>query len=156
MKIVRDAQDFRIDDIAALLTPYIDSVLSRLKAMAEVKSIISLFEKEINGYFKDKRAEIHLQRELQFFDDTGDLLSPKELSTGERQLVFLFCASLLSRSGHTIFMIDEPELSLNVKWQRRLVSSLANLGRGATTQFIMATHSIEIMARHRDAVIELG
>jgi energy-coupling factor transporter ATP-binding protein EcfA2 len=156
MKVVIDAPDFRVDDIAALLTPYIDSVLSRLNAMAELKSIISAFENEINGYLKDKRAEIHLPNDLRFFDDAGSVLSPNELSRGERQLSFLFCAALLSRAGRTIFMIDEPELSLNVKWQRRLVSSLVNLGRGATTQFIMATHSIEIMARHRDAIIALG
>jgi predicted ATPase len=54
-----------------------------------------------------------------------------------------------------VFIIDEPELSLNVKWQRRLVQSLLDCTEGASVQFLMASHSMELLARHRSHVVPL-
>lgn len=52
-------------------------------------------------------------------------------------------------------MIDEPEISLNIKWQRRLVQSLLDIAKGANTQFIFASHSMELLAQHRERVVRL-
>lgn len=156
IKIVREVPDHRIPDIASVLSPYLDSLITRLNALDEVRSIMSAFEDELNTYLRDKSATLHVDHELRFFDKNNTNILPVDLSSGERQLLFLFCAALMSRDGNSLFIIDEPELSLNVKWQRRLVSSLAKLARGTGTQFIMATHSIEILAEHRPFIIELN
>ena len=156
IKIVRDVPDTRIPDIASVLTPYLDSLITRLNALDEVRVIMSTFEDELNSYLRDKSASLHVDHELRFFGDKNTNIIPNDLSSGERQLLFLFCSALMSRDGNSLFIIDEPELSLNVKWQRRLVSSLAKLARGAGTQFIMATHSIEILSQHRPSLIELN
>jgi AAA domain, putative AbiEii toxin, Type IV TA system len=154
--IVDRAPTSRVDDIATILNPYINSVRSRFNAISDIKILMASFQGEINNYLKDKYVEIHLGRMMRFFDSDGKLLSPEDLSSGEQQLAFLFCASMLSRVGSTIFIVDEPELSLNVKWQRRLLSSLMSLASGARTQFVVATHSIEIMSQHRNALGKLG
>jgi ABC-type glutathione transport system ATPase component len=52
-------------------------------------------------------------------------------------------------------MIDEPEISLNIKWQRQLVQSLLEITNDASIQFILASHSIELLAQHRDCVVNL-
>jgi predicted ATP-binding protein involved in virulence len=52
-------------------------------------------------------------------------------------------------------MIDEPEISLNVKWQRQLVQSLLSITDGASIQFIFASHSMELLAQHRNRVVKL-
>ena len=52
-------------------------------------------------------------------------------------------------------MIDEPELSLNVKWQRELTKTLLGFIVGTRTQFILATHSIELLSRRQDCVVKL-
>jgi predicted ATP-binding protein involved in virulence len=59
------------------------------------------------------------------------------------------------RGRTAIFIIDEPELSLNVKWQRRIVQSLLDCAEGASVQFIMASHSMEVLAAHRKHVVQL-
>jgi ABC-type lipoprotein export system ATPase subunit len=156
VKILHDAPETRIPDIAEVLSPYLDSVITRLNALEEVRVIMSTFEEELNSYLRDKSATLHVDHELRFFDERNTNIPPSDLSSGERQLLFLFCAALMSRDGNSLIIIDEPELSLNVKWQRRLVSSLAKLAQGAGTQFIMATHSIEILSQHRHSVIELN
>lgn len=52
-------------------------------------------------------------------------------------------------------MIDEPEISLNIKWQRQLIQSLLDITDGATIQFIFASHSIELLSQHKDRVIKV-
>ena len=52
--------------------------------------------------------------------------------------------------GSTI-LIDEPELSMHIDWQHDLIESLSRLNGQA--QFILATHSPEIMAELDDSKI---
>ncbi|HAV1455310.1 TPA: ATP-binding protein, partial [Enterobacter hormaechei subsp. steigerwaltii] len=54
-----------------------------------------------------------------------------------------------------IFMIDEPEISLNIKWQRIIINSLLDITDGANIQFIFASHSLEIISQHRHRVVKL-
>jgi ABC-type Mn2+/Zn2+ transport system ATPase subunit len=148
------APEARIPDISKVLSPYLESISTRIQALAEVQDIVSVFESEMNSYLRDKRVNVNVIEGIRFNDGKNEL-DVSALSSGERQLVFLFCAALLSRSGSSLFIIDEPELSLNPTWQRKLVGSLSNLVKGAQTQFFMATHSIEILSKHRSSVQRL-
>lgn len=49
-----------------------------------------------------------------------------------------------------IFLIDEPELSLHVDWQRIIISEL--MAQAGNRQIIACTHSPEVGADHSDAV----
>jgi predicted ATP-binding protein involved in virulence len=71
------------------------------------------------------------------------------LSSGEKQLFFISLAAL--RSANHSLIIDEPELSMHVDWQKKLVSSLLQLN--SNMQLIMATHSPEIMADIPDSKV---
>lgn len=64
------------------------------------------------------------------------------LSSGEKQLLFIALYALTA--GNHALIVDEPELSMHVEWQRKLVSTLRVLN--PRVQLIMATHSPEIMA----------
>lgn len=66
----------------------------------------------------------------------------KALSSGEKQLIRIFVEVL--HAGESSLLIDEPELSMHVDWQRELISSMLELNPDA--QLILATHSPEIMA----------
>ena len=52
-------------------------------------------------------------------------------------------------------MIDEPELSLNIKWQRKLLSELLFFIGDSKVQYLFATHSIELLTQHKENVIKL-
>jgi predicted ATPase len=76
----------------------------------------------------------------------------KSLSSGEKQLLQILLETL-GASGETV-MIDEPELSLHVVWQRELVDSMQRVNEDC--QLLLATHSPEIMAEvPDDCVFEL-
>jgi len=77
------------------------------------------------------------------------------LSSGERHLLLLFCNSFVAVDRPSILMIDEPELSLNIKWQRKLIYSLLDCIGESPVQYLFATHSMELLAQHRDKVAKL-
>lgn len=63
------------------------------------------------------------------------------LSSGEKQLLHILLETLAVRES--TIMIDEPELSLHVDWQVKLVESMRRINPDA--QFLLATHSPELM-----------
>jgi energy-coupling factor transporter ATP-binding protein EcfA2 len=142
--------------IPNILTPYIDGIEGRFDALKETYNILSLFEQTINKlFFNDKYIRLHVQNGIKIFTDQREELSSELLSSGEKQLLLLFCNTLTARNKATIFIIDEPEISLNIKWQRQLIRALLELTKGSQVQFILATHSIELLSQYNNYVIRL-
>lgn len=74
-------------------------------------------------------------------------ISTRNLSSGEIQLIVIiihlvFCEN---RKESTVFVIDEPELSLHISWQEKFVDAL--IKASPSTQFILATHSPAIISK---------
>ena len=63
--------------------------------------------------------------------------------------MMLVCNTFQSKGESGIFIIDEPEISLNIKWQRKLIKALLDLTEGNPIQFIFATHSIELLTQYK-------
>lgn len=77
--------------------------------------------------------------------------SLSSLSSGERQvLTMLFSATRMSTMAPGIFLVDEPELSLHVDWQRIILSALKS--QAGDRQILACTHSPEVGADHGDVV----
>jgi predicted ATPase len=81
------------------------------------------------------------------------VLTPQMLSSGEKQLLILLSETLLQREQPAVFIADEPELSLHVLWQEKLVGSLRSLNPSA--QIIAATHSPDIVGPLADHAIDM-
>ncbi len=71
------------------------------------------------------------------------------LSSGEKHLLRILVETIGMRAAP--MLVDEPELSMHVDWQRRLISTMRILNR--MSQMIFATHSPEIMAELPDSDI---
>ena len=54
-----------------------------------------------------------------------------------------------------VFIDDEHELSRNIVGQRMLGISLLEVAKGATLQLILASHSMDILAKHREKVVTM-
>jgi len=145
----------KIELAVELLQPYVKSVEGRLKAVEPIYQLIDRFISVINGLLRDKTISFKLSQGFSIQNKLGLTLEPAQLSSGEQQLLLLFCYVLTARDTPTIFMIDEPEISLNIKWQRQLIQSLLDITEGASIQFIFASHSMELLAQHRRRVVKL-
>lgn len=139
-----------------MLEPYVDSIRARLTALSDIQKKLSVFYEILKtAFYRRKKVSVTVTDGIRVVDENGDALDPSNLSSGEKQLLLLLCNVLTATHHPTLFIIDEPELSLNVKWQRRLIDSLLLLVEGTRVQFIMATHSIELLTRHKGSVLKL-
>jgi energy-coupling factor transporter ATP-binding protein EcfA2 len=138
-----------------VLTPYLSSMLARYTALKEAQGLLSALIPTINGFLRDKLVTFSPKEGLNIVTADGNPLLVESLSSGERQLLMLLCTTLLSRVDTKLFIIDEPELSLGVEWQRKILSALQLLTESSDVQFLIATHSIEIISGDPDSVISL-
>lgn len=106
-----------------------------------------------SSLFQRKTIEISDSNELIFRSRSGKPLSPQVLSSGEKQLLILLSEVLLQRQRPSIFIADEPEISLHVTWQEKLVPSLRRLNEHA--QIIAATHSPDIVGSLADRTFDM-
>lgn len=67
------------------------------------------------------------------------VISPGELSSGEKQMLVLLINTLLLLKKECIVFWDEPELSMHVDWQRILIATMQKIN--PNMQLIIATHS---------------
>jgi hypothetical protein len=61
------------------------------------------------------------------------------LSSGEKQIISVFSRLLLDFNRNYLILIDEPELSLSIEWQRRFLPDI--LKAPSCAQLIAITHS---------------
>ena len=85
--------------------------------------------------------------------DTDRELKIAHLSSGEKQLLILLTETLLQENRPFIFIADEPELSLHIEWQERLLGAIRSLNKNA--QLIMATHSPEIVSEFGNSTFNM-
>jgi predicted ATPase len=105
-------------------------------------------------------AHLYRDKKLVVTEDAAyiDLGSGKqhtlnELSSGERHLLTFLTAFLIIGRNRNFFIIDEPEISLNMKWQRELLPLLNEISPNA--QIIVATHSPSIAHKNTNYLVEL-
>ncbi|MGN6270450.1 MAG: AAA family ATPase, partial [Sphingomonas sp.] len=138
-----------------LISSYIEIHENRSEARGLIARRLSLFEQIMDDFLVGKVVSIKSRSGLEILGSTGKL-DERELSSGEFHFLFMMVAALLCQRTGTILAIDEPELSLHVKWQRKLVSALSKCSSGASPIFFLATHSTSISAAHAHSVQTLS
>jgi len=125
----------------------IDAVVDQWRQRKkEIDTIFSQRDKFVqitNSLLQRKHLELSDSNELVFVTRTKKRLTPQMLSSGEKQLLILLSEAVLQRQTPSVLIADEPELSLHVRWQERLVPSLRELN--SNSQIIAATHSPDIV-----------
>lgn len=141
--------------IRGVLEPYLEGLEARLSALQEIYDLVSTYVDTLNSFFSNKSISLDIQRGITVTSKWDESIDPDVLSSGERQLLLLLSNTILARKRSTIFIIDEPELSLNVKWQRQLVDALLKCSHGGGIQYILASHSLELITQYRDRTARL-
>ena len=110
----------------------------QLKA-TEVSRPKTRFQDLIDDLFQETGKKIiRKSNEIQFEQD-GDILTPYQLSSGEKQMLVILLTVLVQDNQHCTLFMDEPEISLHVEWQQRLISLIRCLN--PNVQIILTTHS---------------
>jgi len=138
-----------------VMRPYVDGINVRLAPLKSVYDAIHSLLQSVNTFYRNKTVHFNVDKGFTF-KSGEERLDPRFLSSGERQLLLLFCNTILARGQASLLIIDEPELSLNVKWQRQLIQALLSSTADSNVQFIFATHSIELISQHRSSLVRLS
>ena len=130
------------------------------KSKEKIMSKFQLFIDTMNSFISqtDEQKEFVISSEGKIGFTTKlskDIISPQHLSSGEKQLLIFFANLIFSvdnnRAG--IFVVDEPELSLHLTWQKIFVEKTMLIN--PNMQLIFATHSPEFVGKYRDRMFKL-
>jgi len=131
--------------------------------LQKVIARIDRIEKEIEAAMAPRTKLQHLIKRLfsrgktvKFADTSIDVIADSKesiglhaLSSGEKHFLYILIECL--KADISSIIIDEPEISMHVDWQKDLISSMQELNPKA--QIIAATHSPEVMANIDDSKI---
>jgi len=95
-------------------------------------------------FIKPDRVEGYQVFRNSVIGESASKLQLSELSSGEKHILVLIHKLIFSeqeKARPSLFLIDEPELSLHVEWARQLKSDFEHIQSQFGGQFIYATHS---------------
>ena len=149
--LLQDENDLGQNGAAiAALEAYVETLESKHAERCLIHKRLTNFEKLIGNFFTNKRVEIDYEKGLTIYTKNNDEIEELMLSSGEYHLLYMMVTALVSTRTGTAIAIDEPELSLHITWQRKLVDALIACSSGASPLFIFATHSSAIAAEYED------
>ncbi|MBQ2129309.1 MAG: AAA family ATPase [Prevotella sp.] len=113
------------------------------------------FQDMVDELFADTGKRIvRTENEIRF-TQIGETLLPYQLSSGEKQLLVILLTVLVEDQQHYVLFMDEPEVSLHIEWQKRLIDLILELN--PNVQIILTTHSpAVIMNGWLDSVTEVS
>lgn len=141
------------------ITNIIDKAKNAEEAKKSVKRPIEDFLNTVNSFIYNcnSRKKICIDEDGNIFLKTVDdkKVSIQNMSSGEKQILIFFAYLIfgLETTKQSIFIVDEPELSLHLNWQRQFVDAIMNINENV--QLIFATHAPEIIGKRRDKAIKL-
>ena len=99
----------------------------------------SRFQDMIDDLFADTGKHIvRTENEIRF-TQIGELLTPYQLSSGEKQMLVILLTVLVEDELPYVLFMDEPEVSLHIEWQKQLIDLIMELN--PHVQIILTTHS---------------
>lgn len=113
------------------------------------------FQDLIDDLFSDTGKKIiRTENEIRF-TQIGETLHPYQLSSGEKQMLVILLTVLIEDNLPYVLFLDEPEVSLHIEWQKRLIDLILDLN--PNVQIILTTHSpAVIMNGWMDNVTEVS
>jgi predicted ATPase len=146
------------DQAVVALGAFVEMLESRTAERSLLANRLEIFTRVIGDFFHDKTVSVSPRAGLLIKTNPPEKRTLKEhqLSTGEYHLLYLMVAALVTQRRGTVLAIDEPEMSMHLAWQRKLISGLFQCASKAEPQFIFATHSPDVAADFPDALVELG
>lgn len=115
----------------------------------------TLFLDMIDELFSETGKTIVRDSNEIYFMQYGEKITPYMLSSGEKQMLVILLTALVQDGRPGALFMDEPEISLHIEWQQRLISLIRTLN--PNVQIILCTHSPAIiMDGWVDAVTEIA
>ena len=161
---IRSALDFQIYHLQRKYLDYQVNIGNRIiaelqKGNMDAAQHLSMQKKRFQDIVDDLFSEtgkkiVRTENEIRF-SQIGETLVPYQLSSGEKQMLAILLTVLVEDNQPYVLFMDEPEVSLHIEWQKRLIDLCVELN--PNVQIILTTHSpAVIMNGWIDAVTEVN
>lgn len=97
------------------------------------------FQDVVDCLFHETGKKIDRESNEIVFLQMGERLLPYKLSSGEKQMLIILLTALVQNREHYVMFMDEPEISLHIDWQKKMIGLVRDLNPNA--QIILTTHS---------------
>lgn len=145
------------ENIKTVLYLYLQDLNERLAVYDDLLSKIEAFRDIIGNKINNKDLHIQFEKGFYFTSKYGDKkeLKLSDLSSGEQHQIVLFYELIFLAETGTYYLIDEPEISLHVDWQRSFLDDILRVEKLRGHKFIIATHSPQIIGSKRSLCVAL-
>jgi len=140
---------------ARVMTLYVQDTEKKLEVLEDLAKRAHMFLENINQKFRHKQIRIDRDAGLVVEGDEGQKLSLDSLSSGEQHELILHYDLLFRVPSNTVVLIDEPELSLHVAWQKKFLPDLLEIVELCQFDALIATHSPYIVGGRNDLMVSL-
>ncbi len=148
--------EYSEDDAKALLV-YLNDLEKKISVFDKLLEKLDLFTEILNERrFTFKSIKISREKGFYFETSTGKELKMNELSSGEQHEVVLLYELIFNTTPSTLVLIDEPEISLHITWQKEFVRDLHRIIKIQNFQVMVATHAPAIVNDRWDLVYSLA
>lgn len=141
---------------ARVMTLYVHDTTKKLAELDNLKDRSRLLLDKMNQKYQHKSIRVDSEHGLVAMSDDRQRLDLDYLSSGEQHELVLYYDLLFRVPSNTIVLIDEPELSLHVKWQKEFIPDLLEIVELAGFDALIATHSPYIVGDRTDLMVGLG
>lgn len=146
------------DEYAKALKIYFDDFEEKYKVYEDLIAKLDLYTEIINARLTFKHIEISKEKGLvvKADNDENKSISLSKLSSGEKQEIVLFYDLIFGSDDKVLLLIDEPEISLHIIWQKTFMNDLIKVIKYNKIDVIVATHSPQIISNHWEQQVDLG
>lgn len=143
--IALDSVIYQRTDEVYSFSDYRLGMLKDLRSALAKQERIDKFFEMINMLFETTGKSIDIDdKNRVIFRKKGFLIPLERLSAGEKQILLLLFTLFLMEDKPNVLLLDEPEISLHIEWQDKLIGLMNELNPNC--QIIMTTHSPNIFA----------
>lgn len=128
---------------STILDIEIQDEINILKNNSKSKILKEKLIKSLNVFFKETKKTVAFEKDLVIKKISGEILKLKDLSSGERQIIYIFLKVVNASVKKSILLMDEPEISLHMSWQEKLINEILEIN--SEQQLIIVTHSPAIV-----------
>ena len=137
-----------------VLSVYAKDAITKLSVFDDLYARVNALKRIANARFLHKRMTVG-QEGLKVMSLDGTELDLEMLSSGEQHEIVILYDLLFGVAPNSLIMIDEPELSLHVDWQRQLLNDFQEMASLSDFHVLLATHSPQIIGDRWDLTSEL-
>lgn len=139
-----------------LLDLYLKDMEKKYSPFVSLLGRINIFENIISSRLLGKTIRVMDGKIVVTNSKTGRQIDLESLSSGEKHEIVMMYGLLFGVREGSIVLIDEPEISLHVAWQLRFIPDVRKIADATNFQFIVATHSPQIINDERDSAVRLS